>query len=66
MLQLIGLTNFQLYLCSTFLKANFTSKLDFASNLSNITSEYYKFTNIFSKFKAKVFTPCYSHNFKLI
>ena len=35
-----------------------------ASNLSDISLEYYKFANIFSKSKDKVFAPYYAYDLK--
>ena len=36
-----------------------------ALDLSNVSSKYYKFTNIFSEFKAKVLVSQCSYNLKI-
>ena len=56
--------NFELYLHSSDIQAN-SVKLAEAPNLSNVPSEYHKFTNIFSKTKAKVLASHCSYNFKI-
>jgi len=48
-----GSSNFQLYLCLTSSRENSVQMSEFASNLYNIFSEYYEFTNVFSKSKTK-------------
>jgi len=53
--RLPGSSNFKLCLCSLDIQVNST-KLAEASNLSNVPSEYHKFTNIFSKTKAEILT----------
>ena len=40
-------------------------KLVEASNLSNIPSKYYKFTNIFNKTKAEVLSSYYPYDLKI-
>jgi len=40
-------------------------KMKFIPDFSNIFSEYYEFTDIFSKSKAKFLTSYYSYNFKI-
>ena len=57
-------SNFKLCLHSSDIQANST-KLAKAPNLSNISSEYYKFTNVFSKTKAKVLAPHHSYDLKI-
>jgi len=42
-----------------------SAKFAEASNLSNVSSEYHKFANIFSKTKAKVLTSHYPYNLKI-
>jgi len=54
-LKLLGFSNFELCLYSSDIQTNST-KLEKASNLSNVSSEYYEFANIFNKTKAEVFT----------
>ena len=54
--KLLGSHNFELYLCSSDIQANFT-KLVEALNLSNVSSEYHEFADVFSKTKADIFTP---------
>ena len=63
-LKLPGSHNFELYLCSSNIQTN-SAKLAEAPNLSNVSSEYYEFTNIFSKTKAKVLTPYRSYDLKI-
>jgi len=46
------------------IQANFT-KLVETPDLSNISSEYHKFANIFSKTKAEVLTPHHPYDFKI-
>jgi len=50
---LLGSSNFELCLCSSDIQAN-SAKLAEASNLSNVPSEYHKFTDVFSETKAEV------------
>ena len=42
-----------------------SAKLAEAPNLSNVPSEYYEFTNIFSKTKAKVLAPHHPYDLKI-
>jgi len=42
-----------------------SAKLTKASDLSNIPSEYHKFTNVFSKTKAEVLTSHYFYNLQI-
>ena len=62
--KLLGSSNFELYLHSLDIQANF-AKLAEAPDLSNVSSKYYGFTNIFSKTKAKVLTPHHPYNLKI-
>jgi len=63
-LELSGFSNFELYLHSLDIQANF-AKLVEASNLSNVSSKYHKFANIFSKTKAKVLAPHCSYDLEI-
>ena len=62
--KLLGFYNFELYLCSLNIQTNST-KLAEAPDLSNVSSEYYKFANVFSKTKAEVLTFHYSYDLKI-
>ena len=62
--KLPGSYNFKLCLCSSDIQANST-KLAEASDLSNVSSKYYKFTNVFSKTKAEVLASYYSYDLKI-
>jgi len=62
--KLPGSSNFELCLCSLDIQANST-KLAEAPNISNAPSEYYEFTDIFSKTKAKVLTSYYLYDLKI-
>ena len=62
--KLLGSSNFELYLCSSDIQANFT-KLAEAPDLSNVPSEYHEFANIFSKTKAKVLISHHSYDLKI-
>ena len=42
-----------------------STKLAEAPDLSNVSSKYYKFANIFSKTKAEVLTSHYSYDLKI-
>ena len=42
-----------------------STKLAEAPDLSNVSSEYHKFANVFSKTKAEVLSPYYSYNLKI-
>ena len=59
--KLPGSSNFELYLHSLNIQAN-SAKLAEAPDLSNISSKYHEFTNIFSKIKAEVLTLYCSYN----
>ena len=60
----LGSSNFELCLHSSDIQAN-SIKLAEAPNLSNIPSEYHKFTNIFSKAKAEVLTSYHPYILKI-
>ena len=62
--KLLGFYNFELCLYSSNIQANST-KLAKAPNLSNISSKYHEFVNIFSKSKAEVLTLYYSYDLKI-
>ena len=62
--KLLGSSKFQLCLCSSDIQAN-SIQLAKAPDLSNISSKYYEFANIFSKTKAKVLAPGYSYNLQI-
>jgi len=40
-----------------------SAKLAEASDLSNVSSKYHEFADVFSKTKAKVLTPYHSYDF---
>jgi len=56
--------NCELCLCSLDIQAN-SAKLAEAPNLSNVSSKYHKFANIFSKTKAEVLAPYHSYDLKI-
>ena len=62
--KLLGFSKFQLYLCSSDIQANFV-KLTEAPDLSNVPPKYHKFTNIFSKTKAKVLALHHSYDLQI-
>ena len=62
--KLPGSSNFKLCLCSLDIQVNFT-KLAEAPDLSNVSSKYYEFTNIFSKTKAEVLASYHPYNFQI-
>jgi len=62
--KLPGSHNFELYLHSSDIQANFI-KLAEAPNISNVPSKYYEFANMFNKTKAKVLTPHHSYDLKI-
>ena len=62
--KLLGFHNFELCLHSLDIQAN-TTKLVETSNLSNISSKYHKFANVFSKTKAEVLSSHHSYDFKI-
>ena len=63
-LKLLGSHNFELYLHSSDIQANF-AKLAEAPNLSNVPSEYYEFADVFSKTKAEVLTSHHPYDLKI-
>ena len=62
--KLLSSRNFKLYLHFLDIQAN-SAKLAEASDLSNIPSKYHKFTDIFSKTKAKVLIPHHPYDLKI-
>ena len=62
--KLLGSSNFELYLCFSDIQTNST-KLAEAPDLSNVFSKYHKFTDIFSKTKAKVFASYHPYNLQI-
>jgi len=62
--KLSGSSNFELCLYSSDIQANFT-KLVEAPNLSNVSSKYHKFADVFSKTKAKVLVSHYSYDLQI-
>jgi len=62
--KLLGSYNSELYLHSLDIQAN-SAKLAEVPDLSNVSSKYHKFANIFSKTKAEVLTPHCSYNLKI-
>ena len=62
--KLLDSHNFELCLCSLDIQANYTKLIE-APNLSNVPSEYYEFTNVFSKTKAEVLVLHHSYNLKI-
>ena len=62
--KLLGSHNFKLCFHSSDIQAN-SAKLAEAPDLSNVPSEYYEFTNVFSKTKAEVLTPHHSYDLKI-
>jgi len=62
--KLLGFSNFELCLCSLDIQTN-SAKLVEASDLSNVSSEYHKFTDVFSKAKAEALTPHCFYDLKI-
>jgi len=62
--KLPGSYNFELCLCSSDIQAN-SAKLAEAPDLSNVSFEYYEFTDIFSKTKAGVLPPHHPYDLKI-
>jgi len=62
--KLPGSSNFELCLCFSDIQTN-SAKLAEAPDLSNVSSKYHKFTDIFSKTKAEVLTPHCSYDLKI-
>jgi len=63
-LKLPGSSNFKLYLYSLDIQVN-SAKLAEPPDLSNVSSKYHKFANVFNKTKAEVLTPHHSYNLKI-
>ena len=63
-LKLLGSHNFELCLRSLDIHAN-SAKLAETPDLSNVSSEYHKFADVFSKTKAEVFPPHHSYDLKI-
>jgi len=62
--KLPGSHNFELCLCSLDIQAN-SSKLAGTPNLSNISSKYHEFANVFSKTKAETLPPHCPYDLKI-
>jgi len=62
--KLPGSSNFQLGFCSLDIQAN-SIKLAEVPDLSNVFSEYYKFTDVFSKTKAEVLASHHSYDLQI-
>jgi len=62
--KLSGSSNFELCLHSLDTQVN-SAKLAKVPDLSNIFSEYHKFTNVFSKTKAKILTSYYFYDLQI-
>jgi len=62
--KLPGSNNFELCLHSSDIQAN-SAKLTEAPNLSNVSSEYHEFADIFSKTKAETLPPHYPYDLKI-
>ena len=63
-LKLLSFSKFQPYLHFSDIQTNFT-KLAKTLNLYNVSSEYYKFVNVFSKTKVEILTSYYSYNLQI-
>jgi len=62
--KLLGSSNFELCLCSSDIQAN-SAKLAGFPDLSNIPSEYHKFTDVFSKTEAEVLASYYPYDLQI-
>ena len=62
--KLSGSNNFELCFCSSDIQAN-SAKLAEASDLSNVSSKYHEFTNVFSKTKDEVLAPHQPYDLKI-
>ena len=60
--KLPGSSNFEICLCFSDIQTN-SAKLIETPNLSNVSSKYYKFANVFSKTKAEVLISYCPYNF---
>ena len=62
--KLLDSSKFQLYLCSLDIQANST-KLVRTFDLSNVSSKYHEFANVFSKIITEVLTPYYPYDLQI-
>jgi len=62
--KLLSSSKFQLCLCFSDIQAN-SAQLAETSDLLNVSPKYHKFTDIFSKVKAEVFTLHYFYDLKI-
>jgi len=62
--KLLGSHNFELCLRSLDIQAN-SAKLAEAPNLSNVSSKYHEFADVFSKTKAEILPPYRPYNLKI-
>jgi len=62
--KLLGSSNFKLCLCSSDIQA-ISAKFAEATDLSNVSSEYHKFADVFSKTKAEVLAPHCPYDLKI-
>jgi len=62
--KLPGSHNFKLCFYFSDIQAN-SAKLAEASDLSNVSSKYHEFADVFSKTKAKVLTPYHFYDLKI-
>ena len=63
--KLLGPSKFQICLYFLDIQTSSISLAESTPNLTNISSKYYKLTNIFSKSKAEVLIPHYLYDFKI-
>jgi len=63
-LKLPGSSNFELCLCSLDIQTN-TTKLAEAPDLSNVSSKYHEFADVFSKTKAEVLASHHPYDLKI-
>jgi len=63
--KLSGSNNFQICLCSNSVQTSYVYVAEFSPDLSIVPPEYYKFVDIFSKFKAKVLAPYHIYDLKI-
>ena len=62
--KLLGFSNFKLCLHSSDIQAN-SAKLAEAPNLSNVSSKYHEFADVFNKTKAEVLAPHHPYDLKI-
>ena len=62
--KLLGSSNFELCLYSPDIQAS-SAKLAEAPDLSNVSSEYYKFANVFSKTKAETLASHHPYDLQI-